>query len=129
MPDLFLLFNHTFTKVQQAGARQDLKVDRILVPPATVQEIWSSIPPDLEEIFTYLQPVLQWLESTAQHGDYVLVQGDFGACCLVARHARQSGLIPVYSTTFRQSEERHLPDGRVELIHTFRHVRFRRFEM
>lgn len=128
MPDLFLLFNHAMTSVQETGARQDLHIDRIVSPPAAVQELWSNVPPELESLAQYLRPVLQWLEGEARPGDYVLVQGDFGACCLVARHARRLGCIPIYSTTYRQAEERHLPDGRVQLTHTFNHVRFRRYE-
>ncbi|HHO49135.1 MAG TPA: hypothetical protein ENN06_11920 [Desulfobacteraceae bacterium] len=128
MPDLFLLFNHAMTRLQETGARQELNVDRIVSPPAAVQGLWSNVPPELESLAPYLRPVLQWLGGEARPGDYVLVQGDFGACCLVSRHTQSLGCIPIYSTTFRQAEEQHLPDGRVQLTHTFSHVRFRRYE-
>lgn len=70
---------------------------------------------------------IAWLAMTAHQGDYALVQGDFGATYLAVRFAFKQGLIPVYSTTQRQAEEEHLPDGSVRLVHRFEHCMFRRY--
>ncbi len=125
MPTLFLLFNHALTPNQEADARVSLGVDRFVKPPPVVQGLWSRVPPELTELGPYLQPVLDWLEAEAVKGDYLLVQGDFGACYLVVGFAFENGLVPLYSTTVRDAEEEHQPDGSVRLVHTFLHQRFR----
>jgi len=74
-----------------------------------------------------LQPVFSWLDRNAQKGDFVLIQGDFGASFLLVQHALHKEYIPVYSTTERKAVERLLEDGQVELIHQFYHIRFRKY--
>jgi hypothetical protein len=124
---LFLVFNHRCTPAQEADARASLGVSELVGLPAPLQELWSRIPPDLEELSPYLQPLRNWLGKHATKGDFVLVQGDFGACWLMVGFALERGLIPVYSTTTRQAAEEHLPDGTVRLIHHFEHHMFRRY--
>ena len=63
----------------------------------------------------------------AKPGDHVLIQGDFGACCLFVQLALEKDLIPIYSTTRREAQETPQPDGTVKTVHHFRHRRFRRF--
>lgn len=127
MPDLFLLFNHTITPAQKNQARQKLAVTNIVVPPAEISELWGALPAADKALLPCLQPVIAWLDQHAVKGDYVLIQGDFGACYLLVRHALEKGYIPVYATTERQAVEKGLEDGGVELTHTFRHVCFRRY--
>lgn len=127
MPALFLLFNHRFTAAQKVAAREQLGVERISVLPAELQPIWGQIPPDLLELTGYLKPICSWLAGQATPGDYVLIQGDFGATYLMVRFALEHGLIPVYATTSRQALEEHLPDGTVKLLHYFQHQMFRRY--
>jgi hypothetical protein len=124
---LFLLFNHQFTPEQEADARRSLWVKRTVSLPADLQDLWSNIPPDRPAIRDYLQPIRDWLKQEATPGDYVLIQGDFGACWLMVNFSLELGLIPVYSTTERQAAEEHQPDGSVELVHHFRHRIFRRY--
>ena len=69
------------------------------------------------------------MAEAASAGDYVLIQGDFGACYLMVNHVLDRECIPVYATTERQAKETRLEDGRVELTHTFQHVRFRQYGM
>lgn len=127
MTDLILLFNHTLTAKQEADARQSLEVDRIVEPPAEIKGLWSQVPADIDDLTMYLEPVLGWLEGAAKRGDFVLVQGEFGATCLAVKKAFQLGLVPVYSTTSREAHEEHRPDGSVHVRHVFSHVRFRRY--
>lgn len=124
---LFLIFNHTFTEAQKADALASLGVVRIVRPPEHVQEVWGQIPPDLAAISDYLAPVREWLVKVARPGDHVLIQGDFGACCLLVQLAFEMGLIPVYSTTRREAVETRQPDGTVKTVHHFKHRIFRRF--
>jgi len=95
--------------------------------PKELKEIWRNIPPGLPEIAGYLQPVNQWLVSSAHPNDFVLIEGDFGACYLMVRFALENGLVPVYSTTFREAEEEYGEDGSVRLVHRFEHRIFRRY--
>jgi hypothetical protein len=104
-----------------------LAVSSIIQPPDPVQTLWECVPPDLPAIEDYLAPVKDWLTEQAGCGDFLLVQGDFGATYLMVRYAFDRGLIPVYSTTERQVFEDRLPDGRVKAMHAFSHRRFRKY--
>ena len=127
MADLFLLFNHTITPIQEEQARLELGVERIIEPSAHIHSIWAGLPPGDEGLAPVLEPVVSWLDNEAVPGDYVLIQGDFGACFLMVRHALEKGLVPIYSTTNRQAVEKLMDDGSVQLTHRFRHVRFRQY--
>ncbi len=126
-PTLFLIFNHAFTPGQEQAAVRQLGVGRIVALPPELQELWSQIPPDVAEIAAYLQPVQEWLASQARPGDFVLIQGDFGATYLLVNFARQHNLIPVYATTRRQALEEQLADGSIRMVHHFQHQIFRRY--
>jgi len=127
MSNLILLFNHTITKVQRKDALQRLGVKKIIEPPPEISAIWSCLPPGDTALVPVLEPVVSWLDATASAGDYVLVQGDFGACFLMARYCMEQGCIPIYSTTERQAVEEQLEDGTVRLTHRFSHVCFRKY--
>jgi hypothetical protein len=122
---LLLLFNHTITDLQAKDARESLGVQKIIEMPHDIKAIWSNIPPDMESLCDYLEPVKTWLAMSAHPGDYVLIQGDFGATYLAVRFAFKQGLIPVYSTTHRKAEEEPQPEGSIRLVHRFRHCMFR----
>lgn len=124
---MLLLFNHTPTEGQLADARDTLGVERLLEPPPEIQQMWRQVPPHLDTIEPYLEPILHWLSNNANIGDYVLIQGDFGATYLMVRFTFEKGLIPIYSTTERQALEQYGPDGVVTLYHNFKHCRFRRY--
>lgn len=127
MPTLHLLFNHTITPSQAEDARASLGVDRIEALPNDLKALWGQIPPDLEAIGDFLSPVREWLLREAKPGDFLLIQGDFGACYLMVRFAFGRGLIPVYATTMREAIEERQPDGSVRMTHHFKHQRFRRY--
>ena len=124
---LFLIFNHTFTPEQAEGARQSLGVETIVTMPDAVRDVWGNVPPDRPTIADHLEPVRRWLADQSRPRDYVLVQGDFGACYLMVRFAFDADLIPIYATTRREADETVQPDGSVTLTHRFRHVAFRRY--
>ena len=124
---LFLIFNHLITKRHRGDARVSLYVERIVDLPPDLKERWCNIPPDLPRIATYIEPIKQWLESQAAERDYVLIQGDFGACYLMIGFAFDLGLVPVYSTTLREVVEEQRDDGSVRLTHSFKHRMFRRY--
>ena len=127
MSDLFLIFNHEITEQQKKNAYKSLKVGRIVDLPPDLKELWRSIPPDLLKIEPYLRPLARWLETNAAKADYVLIQGDFGACFIMVNFALANGLTPVYSTTKRNAAEEHGIDGSVTLVHRFQHQIFRKY--
>ena len=126
-PNLFLLFNHTFTPAQAQAAAAQLGVGEIVPLPAALQAMWSQVPADLPELRPYLQPLRQWLDRHAQPGDYVLIQGDFGATYLMVTFAMARRLKPIYATTERQASEATLADGTVRMVHHFQHRIFRSY--
>ena len=127
MPDLFLVFNHKITFQQEEDARRSLEVGRIVDLPPGFKDLWKSVPPELPEITGYLEPVKKWLGDNAAPSDYVLIQGDFGACFIMVNFAIANGLIPVYATTDRNAAEEHGIDGSVTLVHRFQHQIFRKY--
>jgi len=124
-PNLLVLFNHTLTDGQIEDARRTLAVGDILEPPVAIVQAWSQIPAILENLDDYLSDTRDWLALTAKPGDYVLVQGDYGATYLMVRFAFEKGYLPVYSTTIRQANEERLSGGEVRVTHDFRHRIFR----
>jgi len=124
---LFLIFNHQITTIQQHDARRSLAVDRITDLPPDLKTMWRQIPPDLAGIDNYLEPIKRWLKKHSSKGDYVLIQGDFGACFIMVNFALEQGLIPFYSTTEREAVEEHGDDGSIRLTHHFKHRIFRRY--
>jgi hypothetical protein len=124
---LFLLFNHRITADQIADAHSSLTVSVIVEPPEDIKSIWKRVPPELPAIDEYLVPVKSWLSEQSGRGDYLLVQGDFGATYIMVCFAFKVGLIPIYSTTERLVVEETQSDGAVNLKHTFRHYKYRRY--
>jgi len=127
MPDLILIFNHEIMALQVEDARRSLEVERVVDLPPDLKGLWRSIPPELPEIEPYLRPLRRWLEGNAAKGDYVLIQGDFGATYIMVNFSLGQGLVPVYSTTERAAEEKQQSNGAVSLTHRFKHQIFRRY--
>lgn len=124
---LILLFNHHLTPDQEQDARRKLGIAKVVEPPKALRELWANVPPELLKLSVYLDPLKEWLAAHALPGDYVLIQGDFGATYLMVISALQCGLVPVYSTTERQATEEPQPDGSIKLSHRFLHKRFRTY--
>lgn len=126
---LFLIFNHDITPVQESDAYSSFGVQQIINMPPGLKDLWRQIPPNLPKISAYLNPVKDWLAGQAKKNDYVLIQGDFGACFIMVNFAFKKGFIPIYSTTEREAVEEYKEDGTVNLVHQFRHRIFRRYEV
>ncbi len=124
---LFLLFNHQLTQDQKDDARDSLGAERIIEMPSELGNIWGQIPPDLPEFGDHLKAIKDWLGSEAAKGDHALIQGDFGACYIMVNFAFEKGLIPVYSTTKRETVEEIGADGSVTVTRQFKHQIFRKY--
>ena len=125
MSALFLVFNHDLSQDQEEDARRGLGVDTIHELPESLRKLWGQIPADAEALESIIQPLKDFLGENAGPGDYVLIQGDFGACFLMVNFCQKQDLVPVYATTVRDAVEETDSDGTVRLQHRFRHVRFR----
>jgi len=124
---LFLLFNHTLTEAQKHDAEISLHIDQYVYMPGKLRAFWENIPPEGNIDAEILDAVNSWLLENASADDYILVQGDFGAVFYVVDFCLQHGLVPVYSTTSRNYEEKRLPDAYIESRHVFRHVQYRKY--
>jgi len=126
-PRLILLFNHSLTQSHEADACGSLGIEKNIAPPDELQRGWSNVPPEIEGVKDWLASLFSWLAINSRPGDYILIQGEFGAVYLAVGEALRLGLRPIYSTTRREAHEECLEDGSVRLVHRFRHVRFREY--
>lgn len=126
-PRLLILLTHRLLPQQEADARESLGVTAFTYLPDPLQSLWSQVDPSLEELEEFLQPIGRWLEEEGQPGDYVLIQGEYGATVWAIGKARTLGLKPVYATTRREVVTEEGDDGQVVKKAVFRHVRFRRY--
>ena len=124
---MFLVFNHKLTNEQMLDAKENLKVEEFVPLPEELKKLWASIPPELESIETYIDPILDFIHAKGCVDDVVLIQGDPGAVFITVNFSKKLGLVPVYATTRREAVEKQLPDGSIELKHVFKHVRFREY--
>ncbi|ACX75158.1 conserved hypothetical protein [Fibrobacter succinogenes subsp. succinogenes S85] len=126
MPRLFNVTNHSVTDDQRADAIASLGVGDVVDMPPDIARCWGTVPPELDSVCGYVQPVIDWLSSQATKGDVVWVQGEWGAVITVVAWCEARDLRAVYATTKREATEIHGENG-VQMTHVFRHVRFRDF--
>ncbi|MDR0407648.1 MAG: hypothetical protein LBH45_01845 [Campylobacteraceae bacterium] len=124
MKKLFMLMNHEMLQSQIKEAREILKVDEII---NLSDKVWANIDPNKEKIANDLSAYKKRLICEAKKGDYLLVQGDFGATYHMVNFAFAHELIPIYATTKRVSVEK-LIDGKIVTTREFMHARFREYE-
>jgi len=123
---IYLLFSHTLTD-EQKYELEKMGVSDIIPIPEDLQFIWSNMPPAGELNITVLNEIIDWLSGSASEGDYILIQGDFGATYYMVNWAFKSGLIPIYATTERVVLEENKEGDRIVKKNIFRHVNFRRY--
>lgn len=127
MPRLFLVFNHILSAGQEEDARSSLGIDSIVSLPEELQGFWSGIPPEGPLPVRDLDGLAHWLIQNSSPGDFVLVQGDFGASFYLVDTCLKNRLVPVYSTTHRIYEQGNIGEAGMRNIHYFRHVNYRRY--
>lgn len=127
MPRLFNITNHAITEEQRSDAVASLGIGEVVETPPAISRLWGSIPPELDSVQEFVQPVLDWLESQSLGaGDVVWVQGEWGGVFAVVDWCRAHSIRCVYATTRREAQEIYTERG-VQMVHLFRHVRFRDF--
>lgn len=123
---MFLLFSHKLTKEQEDDAKNSFGIKNFIYLPQDLQELWSNIPPEIEDLDNYLEPIFKYLQENIKDGDYALVQGDFGATCKVANFVKSLNATALYATTKRNAVEK-VVDGKMVKTSVFKHVRFRSY--
>ncbi len=128
MPKMLLLFSHLLTEDQEEDANNCLSISEVIPLSQDLQKLWVNIPATKSSLRDYLNPFRSWLKENVNNGDYVLIQGDYGAVYLMVNYAFSVDLIPVYATTERVVVEKLMPDNVVKSERVFKHKRFRRYE-
>lgn len=124
---LCLLFNHTLTSEQANDAKVSLFCDEFVSLPEQLQDLWSNVPPELESLSCYLQPIKEYIHANVQKDDFVLIQGDFGATYMMVNFVKNLGAIPVYATTSRNVVEA-TEGGKTIKRSVFKHEKYRKYE-
>lgn len=120
---LFILLNHALTDAQKSEAKKRFGIENFV---NITNEKWSNIPPEADNISEFLSEFALSLKSNAKKGDYLLIQGDFGATYALVRFALNLGITPIYATTKRISLEEN--ENGVKIIKkSFIHEQFREF--
>jgi hypothetical protein len=120
---MFILMSHEMTQLQQQNAKELLDIETFM---DISDPIWSTIPSECNTIESYLQIFKDNLHRNSSAGDYLFVQGDFGATYLMVSFAKSIGVLPVYATTKRVS--RDIVEGdKIITIREFKHVQFREY--
>lgn len=127
MKKMFLLFSHKLTTVQMDDAKESLGVETFVELCATLQEEWSNVPAEFESLDTYFLRTKIYLLTAIKKVDIVLVQGDFGATCMMVSFVKSLGGVAVYATSKRDVSEKTVA-GKVVKTSVFEHVRFREYK-
>ncbi|MDX2305782.1 MAG: CRISPR-associated protein Csx20 [Microscillaceae bacterium] len=127
MLTLHLLFSHSLIPDQIEDAKSKLQITGFQALPIDLQKHFSHVPPDLEDLTEYVQPLKDWLLQHTKSGDFVLIHGDFGLVCHLANFCKQNALIPIYATTERKSIEIPQEDGSIVTQRIFKHTLFRKY--
>lgn len=124
---MFLIFSHQLTTLQKQQAKEKFGVSEFIYLSDDLLSKWSNIPPTLEQIDEYLTDILKWINMNAYPGDYVLVQGDYGATMFVVNYCIMHNLKPVYATTQRIVKEEKAGE-KVITSRKFEHIIFREYQ-
>ncbi len=121
-----LFFSHRLTPDQEEDAKKSLGVEEFVYLPPHLQELFSNVPAELENLGEYIKPFIEYLLQNARSGEYILLQGEFGLIYRLVETSKALGLIPVYATTKREVIEEKRGEEVVR-VSRFKHIRFRRY--
>lgn len=124
---MLLIFSHQLTDRQRQEAIERFKISKFIKLDSDLFNKWANIPPDLENLKEYLGDIVKWIDHNGKHGDYSLVQGDFGATMLIVDYCFSKGITPIYAATQRKVIEEKSGE-RIKLSREFEHVTFREYQ-
>lgn len=126
MRKFIVLMSHDMSDIQKNDAYENLKVAEIIEAPAEIKAIWGNVDPISDLDISKLDKVISWIKNISEKGDYILVQGEFGATFYIVDYCFKSNLIPVYATSIRRVEETREGD-RVLTNRVFVHEGYRQY--
>ena len=126
MKILIVLMSHNMTENQKEDAYKTLKVKDIIECNDYIKKIWSNINPKSSLDLSRLDLVIDWIKKNSKSGDYILVQGEFGATFYIVDYCFKSNLIPIYATSKRQVIE-EIQGDKIITNRTFKHEGFRKY--
>lgn len=126
MKKFIVLMSHDMSDIQKNDAYENLKVTEIIEAPAEIKAIWGNVDPISDLDISKLDKVISWIKNISEKGDYILVQGEFGATFYIVDYCFKSNLIPVYATSIRRVEETREGD-RVLTNRVFVHEGYRQY--
>lgn len=118
----FIMTNHGLTQSQQ-NEFDEMGVTDVVTLNDDLKKVWSQIAPNADRK-AVAQTMIDGFLSSANEGDVVLVQGEFGATFIVVDYCLQKGLVPMFATTARRVEKTLLDDGTIEKTAVFDHAGF-----
>lgn len=124
MRKIFLLFSHKLTAPQRREIDIDLHCRESCYLPEELQKEFSQITERNIELVE--KQVKNYLISNGKNGDYVLIQGEWGITYRIVNFAKKMGMVPIYSSTRRESSE-IMNGDKVEKISSFCHNRFLKY--
>lgn len=116
---IFLLFSHKLTEVQEEEIYNKLNCGKINYLPENLKYEWSNV--DKEEDKSIL--FQEYLKINGNIGDYVLIQGEWGMTYTMITYCKANNLIPLYAYSKRSVVEKK--DGEnIKKISFFKHIKF-----
>ncbi len=127
---IILLFSHQLTESQLFELKNNYNIETILYLPNHLQEDWSNIPPDYNDIEKYLKNIKEYVlkQKSKDSIMYLLVQGEYGAVYHMVNFAFANNIIPIYSASKRVYESKKIDEDRIENIHYFKHIKFQHYK-
>lgn len=123
MAKIFCLMNHVLTKKQIEELTIVYKIEEIVYPDDTLSTLWAQVNSINEK--DVLICTISWLKS-AENGDYLIIQGEFGLTFTLVDYALKKNLIPIYATSKRIATESRVGET-VHREYIFEHICFKKY--
>jgi hypothetical protein len=123
-----ILLNHEPELPQLNELRERFGVTEMRYPGEKLKFAWSKVSAVEDNPAAFLKEIIKWLEAETAAGDYIWVQGEWGAAFFIVSWALAEGRIPVYAASERQVAEERYPDGTIHSQRIFRHVQFKLYQ-
>lgn len=124
--NFFVIFNHELSP-EQIAEISGLGYKHIYRLPEDLQQSIANIMAKGDFPLQTAERIIQWITGISQKQDGVLIQTEYGITYYLINRCFEMGLIPYYSTTMRDYQFIHQPDGSTKNIHVFKHVQFRKY--
>lgn len=128
MCKMYILMNHKLTEEQMEDARKNWGITEFVYLPDNLQALFSSVPPDIDDLRSYAEPLKDFIVNNVTTNDVVLITGEFGLTYFLVTLCKLYRFKCVYATTARETIEERQSDGSVVKKSIFKHIRFRMYE-